>query len=73
MLTLNASFQANILSCRIIIDVLEQGTHCFVFFLLQTLSKFLSNESLAGNSLTKKSYKNNPEFQEIITKQSSTQ
>ena len=38
-------------------------------FLLLTLSKFFYNEFLAGNSLMKKSYKNNSEFEEIITKQ----
>ena len=32
------------------------------------LSKSLSNKFLVVNSLTKKSYKNNSEFQEIITK-----
>ena len=39
-------------------------------FLLLTLSKFLSNEFLAGNSLIKKSHKNSSEIQEMITKQS---
>ena len=42
-------------------------------FLLLTLSKFLSKEFLAGNSLIKKSDKNSSEIQEIIAKQSITQ
>ena len=33
------------------IDALEQGGHCFVSFLLLTLSKLLSNEFLTDNSL----------------------
>ena len=52
-----------------IIDALGQGAHCFVsFFLLLTLSKLLSNEFLIDNSLTKKYYKNNCEFHEIVIK-----
>ena len=27
-------FQANILSCKIIIDALEQGAHCYVRFII---------------------------------------
>ena len=43
------------------------------YFLLLTLSKFLSKEFLAGNSLIKKSHKNSSEIQEMITEQSVTE
>ena len=54
--------------CKILIDALGQGAHCFVSFLLLTLSKLLSNEFLIENSHMKKYYKSNCEFHEIDTK-----
>ena len=51
-----------------IIDALGQGAHCFVNFLLLTLSKLLPDEFLIDNSLMNKYYKNNGEFHEIVTK-----
>ena len=54
--------------CKIIIEALGQGAHCFVRFLLLTQSKLLSNNFLIGNSLMKKYCKNNCEFHEIVTK-----
>ena len=54
--------------CKILIDALGQGAHCFVSFLLLTLIKLLSNEFLIYNSLMKKYYKNNCEFNQTVTK-----
>ena len=55
--------------CEILTDALGQGAHCFVSFLLLTLSKLLSNEFLIENSLLlHKYYTSNCEFHEIDTK-----
>ena len=51
------NFQTKILSCKIIIDALEQGVH--------TLSKLLSNEFLTDKSLMKSITKRTVNFRKL--------
>ena len=54
--------------CKIIVDALGQGVHCFLSFFFINIEQILSNEFLKDKSLMKQYYKNNCEFHEIVTK-----